>query len=454
MSRGAVGRAARRGVAAGRGSAPPPGRRRRGWVRWPRCWRRRYTGVRPGGRPPRTRRPLSDAAEQGKALYETSCITCHGRNRQGVEGRGPSLIGVGSAAVEFQVAPAGCRWRARRRRRSASRRSSPTRRPARQIGAYIQELGGGPQLPDADRRGATATSPSGGELFRINCSSCHFFGGGGALSSGKYAPRWTNATDRDIYAAMLTGPQNMPVFGDNQLTPEEKRAIIAYIQTCRGEGRPGRLGHRPARPGARGPGDLPRGHGGAGLRDAVDCGEVMTVRHRPSTGQRGRRRRRRPAAVPVRPGPEGARRDGVEIVHYAPRSPGPELARRSGRRAIAFLFLLRPAARPRSWWPTSGGRGSTSGGLDRALHAGARLTLGLSLFGSAGGIVLGQEAAARGGLGPGPPRRPVADDEQRLDRRDDPATWSTRPASPGARCSRADRAAGRSRAARCGHGRR
>jgi ubiquinol-cytochrome c reductase cytochrome c subunit len=29
---------------------------------------------------------------------------------------------------------------------------------------------------------------------------------------------------------MLTGPQNMPVFGDNQISPEQKADIIAYIQ--------------------------------------------------------------------------------------------------------------------------------------------------------------------------------------------------------------------------------
>ena len=28
---------------------------------------------------------------------------------------------------------------------------------------------------------------------------------------------------------MLTGPQNMPVFGDNQLTPDQKRDIITYV---------------------------------------------------------------------------------------------------------------------------------------------------------------------------------------------------------------------------------
>src|SRR4051812_19737101 len=46
---------------------------------------------------------LSTAAQQGKELFDQSCITCHGRDGQGVTDRGPSLIGVGSASVEFQV---------------------------------------------------------------------------------------------------------------------------------------------------------------------------------------------------------------------------------------------------------------------------------------------------------------------------------------------------------------
>ncbi|MFJ8687127.1 cytochrome bc1 complex diheme cytochrome c subunit [Micromonospora wenchangensis] len=173
--------------------------------------------------------PLTGAAAEGRALFDVSCVTCHGRNAQGVEGRGPSLIGVGSASVEFQV---GSGRMPMARQEAQAMRKPPvfTDEQVRQLGQYIQELGGGPQVPQGNLREG-ANLATGGELFRINCSQCHAFGGGGgALSSGKYAPSLNPASDAQIYAAMLSGPQNMPVFGDNQITPEQKADIIAYIQ--------------------------------------------------------------------------------------------------------------------------------------------------------------------------------------------------------------------------------
>ncbi|GAA3222799.1 c-type cytochrome [Dactylosporangium siamense] len=197
-----------------------------------------YTAYAPGvGRAEETVK-LSDAAANGKAIYEVSCITCHGRNAQGVENRGPSLIGVGSAAVEFQVNTG--RMPLARQEAQAERKTPQfDESQAAELGAYIQELGGGPQLPSAESldeqvkqaRGSDKILAHGGELYRVNCSSCHAFStGGGALSSGKFAPSLQHSTNRDIYAAMLTGPQNMPVFGNNQLSPDDKAAIIAYIQ--------------------------------------------------------------------------------------------------------------------------------------------------------------------------------------------------------------------------------
>jgi ubiquinol-cytochrome c reductase cytochrome c subunit len=175
---------------------------------------------------------LSAEADQGKRLYDQSCITCHGDNGQGVEGRGPSLIGVGSASVEFQVTSG--RMPAARPGQAQVERKQPLfdDDKAAQLGAYIQELGGGPQLPPGNDLHKGGDIAKGGELYRVNCASCHSFStNGGALSSGKYAPSLEPSTDRQIYAAMLTGPQNMPVFGNNQLTPDEKRDIIAFIKT-------------------------------------------------------------------------------------------------------------------------------------------------------------------------------------------------------------------------------
>ncbi|MEW2018648.1 MULTISPECIES: cytochrome c [unclassified Rhodococcus (in: high G+C Gram-positive bacteria)] len=174
---------------------------------------------------------------EGKQLYDTSCVTCHGANLQGVQDRGPSLIGVGEAAVYFQVSSG--RMPAVRNEAQAIRK--PPKFDDKQIdalGAYIQANGGGPTVL-LDENGEIAQESlrgndigRGSELFRLNCASCHNFTGlGGALSSGKFAPPLGPANEQEIYTAMVTGPQNMPKFSDRQLTLEEKSDIIAYIKS-------------------------------------------------------------------------------------------------------------------------------------------------------------------------------------------------------------------------------
>jgi ubiquinol-cytochrome c reductase cytochrome c subunit len=192
-----------------------------------------YTAFAPGAFADEPKQ-LSATAQEGKQLFDTSCITCHGRDAQGVEGRGPSLIGAGSASVEFQVGT-GRMPMARQEAQAAEKKPQFDKNQTKQLAQYVQELGGGPELPangeyTEDIEANPEALARGGELFRVNCTSCHGFGGGGgALSSGKYAPSLGSVTEDHIYAAMLTGPQNMPVFGDNQLTPEQKRQIITYI---------------------------------------------------------------------------------------------------------------------------------------------------------------------------------------------------------------------------------
>ena len=194
----------------------------------------------PGARAASQPQQESLDVRKGRALYEESCITCHGRNLQGVQDRGPSLIGVGQAAVYFQVSTG--RMPVARQEAQAPRKT-PKYQPEEvdQIAAYVQSVGGGPMIPDGDLRDGDLAE--GGELFRTNCASCHNFAGkGGALSAGKSAPTLEAASDKVIYGAMLSGPQNMPVFGDNQITPEQKRAIINYVQTLKQTKDPGGSG--------------------------------------------------------------------------------------------------------------------------------------------------------------------------------------------------------------------
>jgi len=184
----------------------------------------------------------------GQQLYETACITCHGANLQGVDGRGPSLVGVGEAAVYFQVSTG--RMPAMRGEAQAPRKK-PNFDEAQTdaLGAYVQSIGGGPLVP-RDANGQIADQSllgndvaRGGDLYRLNCASCHnFTGRGGALSSGKYAPALDPATPAQIYTAMLTGPQNMPKFSDRQLGPEEKKDIIAYVRSSTETQNPGGYG--------------------------------------------------------------------------------------------------------------------------------------------------------------------------------------------------------------------
>jgi ubiquinol-cytochrome c reductase cytochrome c subunit len=181
--------------------------------------------------------PTPADVQRGRQLYEEGCISCHGKGMQGVPGRGPSLIGVGQAATYFQVITG--RMPVARQEAQAMRKV-PRYTPEQtdQLAAYVQSVGGGSEVPEGNLRDGDLAE--GGELFRLNCANCHNFAGrGAALSAGKSAPNLANATDSVIYAAMLSGPQNMPVFGDNEITPEQKRAIVNYVQTLKHTKDPG-----------------------------------------------------------------------------------------------------------------------------------------------------------------------------------------------------------------------
>src|SRR5690349_23262032 len=116
------------------------------------------------------------------------------------------------------------------------------------LAAYVASLGPGPAVPDS--KYTTVIEPGtpennkaiaeGGEIFRVNCAMCHnFAGAGGALTRGKYAPAIETSSGQHIYEAMVTGPQNMPVFNDANLKPEDKRDVIAFLETIDAQDNPG-----------------------------------------------------------------------------------------------------------------------------------------------------------------------------------------------------------------------
>jgi ubiquinol-cytochrome c reductase cytochrome c subunit len=168
--------------------------------------------------------------EEGEKLFVTNCATCHGMNAEGTE-NGPSLVGVGAAAVDFQVGTG----------RMPLQMSGPqaqvkepqfNQEETSQLAAYVASLGPGPAVPEDEYLDTSqGDAAAGGGLFRTNCAMCHnVVGSGGALTRGKYAPNLSEVSEKHLYEAMQTGPQNMPIFNDANLTPEQKRDIITYVR--------------------------------------------------------------------------------------------------------------------------------------------------------------------------------------------------------------------------------
>ncbi|QDY76383.1 c-type cytochrome [Streptomyces qinzhouensis] len=170
------------------------------------------------------------AIEEGKKLYTVGCASCHGTGGEGTTD-GPSLVGVGSAAVDFQVTTG--RMPAQQPGAQVPKKPAVyTQAEVDQLAAFIGAMGAGPVTPTEKQYSPTgADVAKGGDLFRNNCAQCHNFSGkGGALTEGKYAPTLEGVSAKHIYEAMQTGPQNMPSFPDGIMPEQEKRDIIAYVQ--------------------------------------------------------------------------------------------------------------------------------------------------------------------------------------------------------------------------------
>ena len=174
-----------------RGKAAPPHRHRRAPRRRPDAGRRALHRVRPrhAGQCADDSAALGGRRGGQAALRDRAASPATAATRRACRTGAPASSASAPPRWSSRSAPAGCRWPARRPRRCA-RPPQFTLDQARQIGAVH---------PGARRRArscrpvTTCTAGGdvarGGELFRVNCSSCHAFAaGGGALSSGKSAP--------------------------------------------------------------------------------------------------------------------------------------------------------------------------------------------------------------------------------------------------------------------------
>ncbi len=175
----------------------------------------------------------------GHKLFQEGCSSCHGLGAQGTQ-NAPTLIGVGSAAADFQLST-GRMPLAVPGVQAPEKKIQYNDTQIAALAAFVASLSPGPQIPTAkDLDYAGADLALGGQIFRTNCTQCHnFAGAGGALSQGAYAPNLMSASPQEIYEAMLTGPENMPVFSDQTLTPSDKQAVIKFIENIRTEPNPG-----------------------------------------------------------------------------------------------------------------------------------------------------------------------------------------------------------------------
>jgi ubiquinol-cytochrome c reductase cytochrome c subunit len=196
--------------------------------------------------PAQAQQAESDAAlvQKGRELFLVGCSFCHGQNGEGVRtqnGRqiGPSLVGVGAAAVDFQVGTG--RMPLSQPGAQAPRKDvTYSDKEIAALAAYVASLGPGPAIPQPDDYSIEGLSDKqreeaivrGGQIFLTNCTACHNFeGAGGAMPRGGYAPSIRGVEPKYIYEAMLTGPQAMDVFSNGNITPDMKRDVIAYLES-------------------------------------------------------------------------------------------------------------------------------------------------------------------------------------------------------------------------------
>ena len=180
---------------------------------------------------------LAPAPPDGAALYATHCASCHALQKWGT-GDGPSLRGVGMASLDFYLMtgrmPAAEPWLEIAHRDERSGQGLPLDE-IRALETYLAPaVAGGPPIPPVVANGDLA---HGRTLFQQNCQQCHGLAGeGGDLGALDWAPSLDRTSIAQVAEAIRVGPDQMPPFGEHQLSAADLDDVASYVvhlQTAR-----------------------------------------------------------------------------------------------------------------------------------------------------------------------------------------------------------------------------
>ena len=166
---------------------------------------------------------------RGQATYAASCASCHGPDARGTGDRGPSLRGVGAAAIDFYLSTG-------RMPLAQPGIEPPRTEPAldaherADVRAYLLGIDAhGPPIPTVQpQRGDVAL---GQRLFADSCSGCHQIAAQGGVDPQITAPALQDATPVQIGEAIRVGPYLMPRFGPRTLDDHDVDSIARYVTT-------------------------------------------------------------------------------------------------------------------------------------------------------------------------------------------------------------------------------
>jgi quinol---cytochrome-c reductase cytochrome c subunit len=167
------------------------------------------------------------AAGSGSDLYGANCIECHGPQGEGIQGRGPSLRGVGARAADFYLRTGYMPLGDPHDQPHRSRVEFSKRELARLV-AYVASFGGGPRIPHPDPGSGNLAQGQG--LFTEHCAGCHQIDAKGGYVTNAVAPALDKASPVEIAEAVRIGPYLMSHFSERQISDDQLNSIIRYVE--------------------------------------------------------------------------------------------------------------------------------------------------------------------------------------------------------------------------------